>query len=196
MKRSIPLLITFLSLAQCSRPYLNNPITKRQTKKDEENHNCIKTTKYTAVERMQFYPFDRSAVIKIVSFDNLKGSYVEHTLPMKGKEIDYTKITEERTLTKEQIDELTSILYNVTYKGKIDTEDITACYNPRNAILFCDKNNNLLDYIELCFECSRSRMSSEKISLGDVCDQKWDLLKTFFSTAGIEIGTIKEVMER
>ena len=118
MKKSILLLLSVLSLAQCSRPYLQNlPLTEQEIEKDERNHHCITTTKYTAVERMNFFPFNTSAVIKIVSFNDPE-SQIEDTLPMKGNEIDYTKITEEETLSKEQIDELTSILYNVTYQGE------------------------------------------------------------------------------
>lgn len=169
------------------------PRTKRQWKKEEENHNCIETTKYAAEDRRRFYPFDTSVVVKLVSFDNLKDSAFEHTLPMKGKEVDFSRITEEKTLNKDQIDKLTNILYNVTYKGKIFTLSGAGCYNPRNAILFYDSSSHLLEFIELCFECYERRLSSEKISLGDWCNQKSDLLKSFFLAAGIEIGTIKEV---
>lgn len=114
---------------------------------------------------------------------------------MNGNEIDFSMIKEERTLTSIQIDELTNILYNITYKGDIFIISGTGCYNPRNAILFYDTGGHLLEFIELCFECSGSRLSSEQISLGDWCSQKSSLLKNFFLNAGIEIGTIKEVRE-
>jgi hypothetical protein len=169
------------------------PRTKRQWKKESANHNCIETSKYTAEERRRFYPFDTSVVIKLVSFDNLEDLAFEHTLPMKGKEVDFSRITEEKTLTKNQIDKLTNILYNVTYKGEICVLSGAGCYNPRNAILFYDMSDHLLEFVELCFECHERRLSSERISLGDLCNQKSDLLKDLFITAGIEIGTIKEV---
>jgi hypothetical protein len=112
---------------------------------------------------------------------------------MKDKEVDFSKITEQKTLSKEEIDKLTNILYNVTYKGDVFTLSVSGCYNPRNAILFYGSSNHLLEFIELCFECHERRLSSEKISLGDLCNQKSDLLKSFFLAAGIEIGTIKDV---
>jgi hypothetical protein len=171
----------------------NGPLTKRQTKMDSENHNCIETTKYNPEERMRFYPFDTAAVIKIVSFDNLEDSAIEHTLPMKGKEVDFSRITEAKTLNKDQIDKLTNIFYNVKYKGRIFIVSGTGCYNPRNAILFYDAADHLLEFIEICFECTESELSSERISLGDLCDQKWGMLESFFLTTGIEIGTIREV---
>ena len=141
---------------------------------------------------MNFFPFNTSAVIKIVSFNDPE-SQIEDTLPMKGNEIDYTKITEEKTLSKEQIDELTSILHNVTYKGEIFRISGTGCYNPKNAILFCDKNNHLLEFIEICFHCSGYELSSEKIGLGDLCNEKWEMLRSFFLTTGIKLGATREV---
>ncbi len=193
MTQLIVFIIITLNLTQVMGQIPGEPRTKRQWKKEDENHNCIETTKYTAEERTRFYPFNTSVVVKLVSFDNLEGSAFEHTLPMKDKEIDFSRITEVKTLTKGQIDKLTNILYNVTYKGEIFTTERTGCYNPRNAILFYDTPEHLLEFIELCFECHERRLSSEKISLGDLCNQKSDLLKNFFLTAGIEIGTIKEV---
>jgi hypothetical protein len=144
---------------------------------------------------MKFYPFDTSAVIKVVSFDDPE-SEVEDTLPMNGNEIDYTKITEEKTLRQDQIDELTAILHNVTYKGEVFKINETGCYNPKNAILFCDKNNHLLEYIEICFHCSGYELSSERIDLGDLCNEKWGMLRNFFLTAGIKIGATREVLQR
>jgi len=65
------------------------------------------------------------------------------------------------------------------------------CYNPRNAILFKDKNGKVFEFIEICFECKRVRESSEKISLGQMCDQKLDMIKDIFKKAGIEYGITK-----
>ena len=189
-------LITFLvmtfSLIQVMGQIPGEPRTKRQWKKEEANHNCIETSRYAPEERMKFYPFDTSTVIKIVSFDSGDSVFL-HTLPIKDKEIDFSGITEVKTLSRSQIDKLTNILYNVTYKGEIFKLSGTGCYNPRNAILFYDSADHLLEFIELCFECHESQLSSDKISLGDLCNQKSNLLKDFFLTAGIEIGTIREV---
>jgi hypothetical protein len=193
MMRLILFVIVALNVTEVMGQISGEPRTKRRWKKEEANHNCIETTKYTAEERRRFYPFDTSVVVKVVSFDNLENSGFEHTLPMKNEEVDFSRITEEKTLNGDQIDKLTNILYNVTYKGKIFVLSGAGCYNPRNAILFYDSSNHLLEFIELCFECHERRLSSEKISLGDLCNQKLGLLKEFFLTAGIEIGTVKAV---
>ena len=196
MKGTILFFICILSLSQSMGQHLHGePRTKKQFKEEKENHNCIETSKYTPEERRKFYPFDTSTVIKIVSFDNLGDSAFAHVLPIKNAEIDFSKITENKTLNSEQIDALTNILYNVTYKGEIFFLWGTGCYNPRNAILFYDSHEHLLEFIELCFECHEQRLSSDKIQLGDLCNQKSNLLKDYFLKAGIEIGTIKEVRD-
>lgn len=195
MRLLILFAIVTLNLTQVMGQIPGEPRTKRQREKEEDNHNCIETSKYTPEERMRFYPFDISAVVKIVSFDNMGDSAIAHKLPMKADEIDFSRITEQKTLKKEEIDQLTNILYNVAYKGDIFYLTGTGCYNPRNAILFYDSSDHLLEFIELCFECHGKRLSSDKISLGDLCNQKSDLLKAFFEVHGIEIGTIKEVRE-
>ena len=183
-------------MTQCTAPrFPKGPLTKRQEQKELENHNCVETTQYNPQERMQFYPFDTAAEIKIVSFDSGDSAFF-HSLPTRGKEIDFAKITEVKTLEKEQLEELTNIFYNVSYKGDVLLEYETGCYNPRNAILFYDSSDHLLEFIELCFECDGNRLSSDKIIPGDWCDQKYSLLKQFFLKSGIEIGTIKALRER
>ena len=49
------------------------------------------------------------------------------------------------------------------------------------------------EFIELCFECSGLRLSSEKIKTGEFCDQKYEMIKDFFLRHGVEFGTIEEV---
>jgi hypothetical protein len=193
MTRLIALFVMIFALTQVIAQTPGEPRTNRQRQKEEDNHNCVETNKYTPEERMRFYPFDVSSAIKIVSFDNWGDSAISHELPMKGGEVDFSKITEQKTLKREEIDQLTNILYNVSYKGVIFYLWGTGCYNPRNAILFYDSSGHLLEFIELCFECHKERLSSDKISLGDLCNQKSTLLKSFFLSQGIEIGTIKEV---
>ena len=187
------LILLFMAALSFTQSIAQKPFSKKAHEKELRNHQCLETTKYSADERRKFYPFDTASSIRIVSFDNMDTSAVEHSLPMKNGEIDFSRITEDRTLNRDQIDALTHILYNVTYRGEILTSEVLFCYNPRNAILFYDSDAHLLEFIELCFECLGERSSSETISIGDLCNQKYDLLKNFFLKAGIEIGTIREV---
>jgi hypothetical protein len=57
-------------------------------------------------------------------------------------------------LTQSQIDSLSNILLNFRLKTKGNVySTVKGCYTPRNAILFLDKAENLIAFIEICFEC-------------------------------------------
>jgi hypothetical protein len=53
-----------------------------------------------------------------------------------------------------------------------------------------DANGKVTQYIELCFECQRSYLSSRKIKNAIYCEQKYELLKNYFLSQGIKYGTI------
>ena len=85
----------------------------------------------------------------------------------------------------------TDIFYNYGFRGTTYTISEASCYNPRNAILFLDSRGKAIEFIEICFECSRILESSEKVNVGDLCDQKMDMLKELFKNVGIEYGITK-----
>jgi hypothetical protein len=109
---------------------------------------------------------------------------------MKNKEVDYTKLKEIITINNPQIDSLTDIICNYGYKGIFYSfKENTCLYNPKNAILFLDKNEKTFAFIELCFKCGEYRMSNKRISIGELCSQKYELLKSFFIKCGVLYGT-------
>jgi len=154
-------------------------LSKRQLKREGGNQNCIQTNKYSPNELRKFYPFNIANSVTIVSFENDTSGF-SGNLPTVNGEIDYSKIKETKILTRGQIDSLASILHNVSYRGEIIFSAEASCYNPRNAVLFFDSNNHLLEFIEICFECHKLKVSSDKISLGDQCNQKSKMIKDFF----------------
>ena len=108
---------------------------------------------------------------------------------------------EVKTLTSEQVGTLADIIYNYDYKFEYKlrgnvyfTGSMINCYNPRNAILLLDKDHNVFEFIEVCFECDKYRESSDRVSLRTDCNQKPGLIKNFFKGVGIEYGVIKGVM--
>jgi hypothetical protein len=111
------------------------------------------------------------------------------SLPRQNDTICYARLFEVKMLTYTQVDNLTDILYNYGVWVITHIAGTHDCYNPRNAIIFLDKNGKPFEYIEICFECKRTEESSTRISIGQPCDQKMDMLKDFFSKAGIEYGT-------
>ena len=113
------------------------------------------------------------------------------SLPRLNDTVCYSKLTEIKSITFNQVDKLTDLLYNYVYGGPVYTGSMSFCYNPRNAILFLDKNGKVFEYIEICFECNETKESSEKVSLGQMCDEKMGMLKDFFKIVGLEYGIIK-----
>lgn len=88
-------------------------------------------------------------------------------------------------------DHLLKILVN--YNNSISAAEqakITTvfCYNPRNAILFVDKNDAVIAYIELCFECFGNRIEPATLKIGNFCDDKYEKIKNLFHSNGIRYG--------
>lgn len=85
-------------------------------------------------------------------------------------------------------DSLSHILFNIKYSGIIQMSSENKCYQPRNAIIFYDKEDKLLEYLEVCFSCEGKRMSWNAKNI-DWCDTKYTNLVHFFRQSGIEFGT-------
>ena len=149
---------------------------------ERKNHECVRINVKSFSQRLKQYPYNKTSQIQLVSFEGCK-------IPFLNDSVCYSKLKEIKTLTFLQVDSLTDILYNVGYGGTILLEKEMACYNPRNGILFIDSSGKTFDYIELCFECQNFKVSSEKIKFGDICDQKFSMLKNLFKKGGIQYGT-------
>jgi len=163
-------------------------LTKKENEMDEKNKNCFYKNNFSAKQRLQFYPFNKLSEIQLVSFDKADSLIMGGELPMNNGNIDYSKLKEIRTISREQIDTLTDLLFNRGYGGHFYSFSENNCYNPRNAILFLDSSGKTFDFIEICFECAGHRLSSKKIKAGDFCNQKYEYLRKFFATNGIVFG--------
>lgn len=174
------------------------PPTKKEMEQEERNHNCIKKNILSLTTRLKRYPFSLSAQIQFVSFQ--QGVYLtsneifrQDSSTKINDTILYSKLTEIRTLIYPEVDRLTDIFYNYGFRGTIYTMSEAACYNPRNAILFLDSKGKVIEFIEICFECLKTSESSDKVSLGEMCDQKLSMLLDLFKKVGIEYGITKGV---
>jgi hypothetical protein len=166
---------------------------------EEINTNCTRRANKSFSERLKHYPFNLTTEVRLVSFkdniDTINGQieYGRDSLPRMNDTICYSKLYEIKKLTFAEVDRLTDIFYNygIPYhrpSGKFHIGSMIQCYNPRNAILFMNKDGKAFEFIEICFECERTKESSEKISLGQMCDQKLEMIKDIFKKAGIEYG--------
>ena len=162
--------------------------------KERRNHDCVQRYKRPLSERLKHYPFNLSKTIKLVSYFAQPSSqdstiFVHNGLPLDFDTVCYSKLNEIITLNSAQIDTLTNILYNTGFRGNTFIVTEIKCYEPRNAILFIDSLVKTFAYIELCFGCDKYEVSSNKIYFGEVCKQKFDLLRHFFLSAGVYYGT-------
>ena len=58
-------------------------------------------------------------------------------------------------------------------------EVAAACYDPRHAIIFYDKNNVIIGNIEICFDCNNVSSSKNLYSIGKTASNQLDLFKKF-----------------
>lgn len=149
----------------------------------------INTTRYKLSERRAAYPFKKATAIKLASFGPVKPKNSEDwerfELPMENDTICLSKLNQLLQLNQSQIDTLTDILYNTCYRNTINTVNAMACYFPRNAILFMDQDNHMMEYVEICFECHGNRESKEGILKEKFCDNTYRLLKKYFDRLGL-----------
>lgn len=189
-------------------PPPSSPPTKADEACAEARNQCSNNHTYTVQQRRAFYPFNAAAEVRLLSY---KFFIPHNSLPVE-KEIagiepgyvfsgvnpgefivDYSRVNEYKNLLQGAIDSLTDILYNIGYTPKtcnMYIEDPGAnCYEPRNAIVFIDKQGKVIQYIEICFGCQRMYRSSAKIKKPVFCEQKYDIIRRFFVAQGIQYGT-------
>jgi hypothetical protein len=147
--------------------------------------NCVYRNKYTESERLKFYPFNVADTIKLISF-----RYHDNNYPVNKEYIATDSLVEEKTLSKEEVALLTDILYNNVPKRPDNSHSFLDCFEPRNAVLFIDKSGKLKEYMLICFHCRRfESSSSEKFGEWDTCNQKSEMIRKLFVSAGVKFGT-------
>jgi hypothetical protein len=156
--------------------------SKKVLKIERKNHQCVKLQKKEFAEILKQYPYNSAAKVQLVSFKAEK-------LPIENDTVNYSKLFEVIDLSFQQIDSLTNIIYNIGFGGTILIVEELSCYNPRNGIIFIDSKGLAFEYIEICFECEQIIANSDKIDFGEICNEKFNLIKQQFNRAGIKHGT-------
>src|SRR6478736_6387452 len=125
---------------------------------------CVYKNKFSSGQRIKFYPFDVVDTIKIVSF-----KYHWNNYHFSDSGLTSDSLIESDILSGSEINELTDILFNNSRKRKTNIGSVTMCFEPRNAILFINKDGKLIENILICFHCNRIELSSDKIYNFDQC---------------------------
>lgn len=150
----------------------------------EEN---LKTyTKYSAAQRRRFYPFKRASMVYLAYF-NHKDVSGNRSLPIKNGKVDLEEIDVMARLKESDLDSLTDILYNSGYREFTGSSSKMGCYYPRNAMLFADDQNNIFEYIEICFDCHQFRKSRNNVHFDpdNFTNHSLGLLEQFFNQQGL-----------
>lgn len=194
------LALVLMFTCRCSQAQLtpmkirNSPPTKEMERQDSINHGCKEKNTFTAEQRRKFYPYNKAVKIQAVSFDgysNGKGLLIER-LPIKHDTVCYSQLKEIVTLTQAQTDSLTDIVFNIGYKGPFFSERDDCCFMPHNAILYINSKGKVFAWMEVCFMCDAFEGSKKNITIGEPCNEKYDLLKKWFIDLGIKKGTADE----
>lgn len=173
-----------------------------------EYDNCALTYQYTIAQRLKKYPYSKAAKILAVSYlyyvepntplfsDTLHPTkaftYIEKQqqkgLVITKNKLDYSTLLEFKILNQDQINQLTNIIFNTDYQKKMgyNRSHGISCFEPRNSLIFFNKKGKVFDHIDICFHCHNYSSQSNKIDIGELCNQKFDLLKSFFISSGIK----------
>ncbi|RXR28896.1 hypothetical protein EQG68_13770 [Flavobacterium piscinae] len=76
-----------------------------------------------------------------------------------------------------QIDNLKKGLYENCKSFSIF--EIAKCYNPRHSIIFYNEKNEIFGYIEICFECNRTKSSTNLNFISECALSQEELFKKF-----------------
>jgi len=152
------------------------------------NGYCVKTKSLTRTDLKKTHPFDKATKIQIVSF---KPDLEQESLPMKNGTIDTTQFIEIKALNLKEENRLIDILYNYNFDPKVNPDsiilEVAMCYMPRNAVIFRNKANEIITYLEICFECLRYENPKKDLNIV-FCQDKYDRLKNYFGQMGIKFG--------
>jgi hypothetical protein len=163
-------------------------------------YDCVFTKKLSLKQRLKKYPFLDATNIMVVSYKSGPekdgesiNSRLKRNLHITEGILNRASIIEAKTLSAQQISELTNIIYNTDYRNHHQKPFVTEfkCYEPRNAIIFYKEDGKIYDYLEICFECQKTSSLSDQITIGTDCNQKLDLMRNFLISVGIKYGTTK-----
>jgi hypothetical protein len=170
-------------------------------------NDCVFTHRYTITQRLQKYPYNKAAKILAISYDGSGEPNIDvnigddttkqvkrksHGLIFHSDTLDMSNLIEIKQLTPEEINRLTNIVFNTRVRiPNYNPDPGRKCFEPRNALVFYNKEGKVFDYIEICFECMMYQSKSGKLFLtAAYCNQQFDLIKKFLLELGIQFGTV------
>ena len=146
-------------------------------------YDCELNGNLSPEERRNISLFKIAKKIKVVSFSRK----VVSGTPIHHNQIASKYLKDEITLTADQIDRLTEVLYNYNYSKDAGSISFTdgCCYYPRHAVVFLNSNNKTIGYFEFCLECREYQTLPYGENAGVFCPGKYELIHRFFESIGV-----------
>ena len=150
------------------------------------------------------FPYNKTESIKLVSFKyeypkitpdtgDIEVPVYQPKIPKTNGTVDLTKMFETKRLDRKQADRLLDILVN--YDNEDREREVAFCYTPRNGIIFLDKTDKVIGFVEICFECLRYRVEPSTLVVTNFCSEKFEALKRIFKESGVKYGTVSDADE-
>jgi hypothetical protein len=198
----ILLIFSFLFCAAQNKSEQFPPLpTEKEIQQKLKDERCVFRRKYSDIQLKSQFPFNQAGTIKLVSFETKKeeemgiihkffhfdSGYQYH---LHSTRIDTNNWKETVILDTTKYRSLANLMFNygpfkVSNLG-IDWE--MQCYQPRNAIVFYDKSNEIIAVIEICFECEKMQFFPKTFELDYDCTDKFELFRKFFLQNRIKYG--------
>ena len=127
--------------------------------------------------------------VEIFSWDTVSA------IPIKISKVDTTMFIEKVRLSSNGIDSLLYIMNCVpSFQAALEYNFI----EPSNAIVFIDKDNNVFDFLVVCFYEQQGELivserpnRKSKLTLGDWCMEKGLMVKNLFLSRGVNVVITK-----
>lgn len=107
--------------------------------------------------------------------------------------LDDRYLSEKQLLNTSQKEQLKALFLAYRADPANNRSSVAQCYMPRNIIYFIDESEQVIAYLEICFQCSRSHFQviGNTPELSDRCREIYSPLKRFFKIVGIEYGVTR-----
>lgn len=163
------LLLTATCLFACNKGANNTVVNTKQEEKIPEMENT--------------FPYSEAAKVELISFSHLDFRPEEYDYKIVDGKLafDESIIKERISLSKRQQE---SLFWELTTDDCPQNYEVADCYMPEHRIIFYDKDDKVIAFLEICIQCVGSR-KSENFKVARLCGIKMKELKKLFRSAGI-----------
>jgi hypothetical protein len=159
------------------------------------------TSQVNDKHQLNKFPVDKSPTILLLSFsppavdepiiigDTTKQRVTSANNTFRDT-LGYKEVREIVPLSAKGKEQLSRVVNTLVCNGPLKKN---ACYDPRNAVLFIDKNGKIIAELEICFECLGYITRPRDFYIRDnMRECMYDALKKIFADAGVKYGIVPE----